>query len=755
MKKILFVVFCIAFFNVAFAEKLILINYQTENELKTLFTNDDLQINYYSNEIVVATTGNNFQGDFILLDENCWTDQEYYISWFHKGIKDNYPGQVADIATIVLETSNYLFLKSNPGVSIHPPVDGRITRIQNKEIELPEKKFSYEKGSVKNDPDIEAMLAAVDMDLYVQNLQHLQDYGTRNAYTPQSIQAQNWIKQQFESYGYSVELFDFSMPQGAASDNVIATKTGTLYPDEYVIIGGHYDTYSYSGNAPGADDDGSGVCGVMEVARVMAAYETDRTVLFCAWSGEEYGLYGSEAYAEWCQSEGLNILGYFNIDMCGYLNPGDQIHTDMIAPASAEPLVQFYTEVCAMYLPDFIIEDGTLVGGDSDHTSFNNAGFMGIFPFEDSDNYSPYIHTSNDVIGMSFNSEDMAAYFTKAMVASVATMANYLAPPSNLVAAPVNGSIVLNWDVLAGTDSYNVYKDNTLIASTTDPTYTDTDVVNYTTYTYYVTAIYTGTGNESNPSNTVTITFLPPIVYPFNDDFETGALYWSYEGTWGLTTSQSYSPTHSLTESPNGNYQDNLDISTTLYAFSLEFAEAANFSFWTKYTLEADYDYMYLMISTDGNIWETLETFNASLNSWTLKTYSLEAYLGEPFVQIKFRFTSDVSVTENGMFIDDFELFVDEFGTGFNESQASTTHVNIFPNPVVNSAKLVISGMVAEEVEIELYSATGILVERNTINATENKSTFKISTGNLIDGVYYCVVRFGNEVHVKKLTVLK
>jgi len=54
-------------------------------------------------------------------------------------------------------------------------------------------------------------------------------------------------------------LFDFTMPSGPASDNVIATKVGTLYPEEYVIIGGHYDSYSYSGNAPGADDDATGV----------------------------------------------------------------------------------------------------------------------------------------------------------------------------------------------------------------------------------------------------------------------------------------------------------------------------------------------------------------------------------------------------------------------------------------------------------------------------------------------------------------
>ena len=108
--------------------------------------------------------------------------------------------------------------------------------------------------------------------------------------------------------------------------------------------------------------------------------ESDRTVLFCAWSGEEYGLYGSEAYAQWCQDEGINILGYFNIDMCGYLHPGDPIKTDIIAPASAQPLVHFYTHVCAMYLPDFIVGPAALPV-ETAIIFLNNARIHGNFSF--------------------------------------------------------------------------------------------------------------------------------------------------------------------------------------------------------------------------------------------------------------------------------------------------------------------------------------------------------------------------------------
>ena len=61
--------------------------------------------------------------------------------------------------------------------------------------------------------------------------------------------------------------------------------------------------------------------------------------------------------------------------------------------------------------------------GDSDHTSFNNNGFMGIYPFEDKDNYSPYIHTLEDVIGVSVNSFEQSERFTQMNIACLATLA--------------------------------------------------------------------------------------------------------------------------------------------------------------------------------------------------------------------------------------------------------------------------------------------------------------------------------------------
>jgi hypothetical protein len=235
-------------------------------------------------------------------------------------------------------------------------------------------------------------------------------------------------------------------------------------------------------------------------------------------------------------------------------------------------------------------------------------------------------------------------------------MANRVTPPQNLVGIPGDGEVDLSWYEMFDIDYFNIYRDNVLIGSTTDLFYHDEDVVNGTQYEYYITAIYTDTGDESDPSNEVLVTPMPPIGLPLIIDFESGAPYWDFEDSWGISTSASHSPSHSITESPNGNYGNNLDIYATLNSINLSGYTDATLSFWTKYNLESGYDYMWLEISTNGSNWTELDEFNGSQNSWVQKTYPLDNYLGEPYVVIRFHFYSDVYVTEDGMYIDDFEI---------------------------------------------------------------------------------------------------
>jgi hypothetical protein len=120
--------------------------------------------------------------------------------------------------------------------------------------------------------------------------------------------------------------------------------------------------------------------------------------------------------------------------MIGYQHPGDELHTDLLYPASAEELAQFYRDVTAIYLPDFQVKEAEPISGDSDHTSFNNNGYMGIFPFEDTPNYSPYIHTTQDLVGPSVNSPELAKNMIQANLASVVTLAK---PYSNVGIEPI------------------------------------------------------------------------------------------------------------------------------------------------------------------------------------------------------------------------------------------------------------------------------------------------------------------------------
>ena len=662
MKRFYFTLLVSFFTFHLFSSDLVLIPTKNYNETKSVFKNPSLTVNFYKDEFIIATLDGDPKTEFVVLDQDPWEDDlSYYLVYIDETVnKEEYYAVINQLADVLHDGGDYLILRIDEILhgQLPPAKNDGTVRISNRQVVLPTSIF-YKSGRWDPDPFILDLLDEVSATNITATVQHLEDYGTRNCYKPESVEAQNWIKEQFESWGLSVELQDFTMPGGPSSDNVIATLVGTKYPDEFVVLGGHFDSITYSGLEPGADDNASGTSGVMEIAAILSQYEFDRTIIFCAFSGEEYGLYGSAAYADRCAQEGMNILGYFNMDMIGYLEPGNYMHTDVIFPQSAQELADFYVDVTSVYLPDFTVEFGTLSGGDSDHTSFNNAGYMGIFPFEDVSNYSPYIHTSNDLVGPSYNNEEQAAIFTQAILASVVTMANRITPPQNLVAVPGDGEVDLNWDEMFDIDYFNIYKDNELLGSTTDLFYHDEDVVNGSQYTYYITAIYTESGEESDPSNEVLVTPMPPIGLPLLIDFESGAPYWDFEDTWGISTSASHSPSHSISESPSGDYGNNKEIYATLNSINLQGYTDASLSFWTKYSLESGYDYMWLEISTNGSNWIELDEFNGSQNSWQQKTYSLNDYTDEPYVVIRFHFYSDGYITEDGMYIDDFEIYAE------------------------------------------------------------------------------------------------
>ncbi|MFC3741212.1 M20/M25/M40 family metallo-hydrolase [Paractinoplanes deccanensis] len=152
-------------------------------------------------------------------------------------------------------------------------------------------------------------------------IRRLVAFGTRHTLSSQDDPvrgigaARDWIFAEMQRYAagtpMTVELQSFiqpvspRVPEPTRITNVIATLPGSVSPERIYVVTGHYDSrvtdvMNATADAPGADDDASGVAVVMELARVFAKsrIRPEATVVFAAVAGEEQGLYGSDHMAQ-------------------------------------------------------------------------------------------------------------------------------------------------------------------------------------------------------------------------------------------------------------------------------------------------------------------------------------------------------------------------------------------------------------------------------------------------------------------------
>ena len=524
MKRIITLLIALMLSSAMMAKDFVRIPYSNRSELERIFNNPNLRVHYYNNSEVFATTEYFDANTMVLVDHQAFEDNEVYtLIYCPQSEQEAYIGD----GEALLRTDNYIIVK---GMAMPYKNDGAVA-IFNKKAQLPRLTRDFPVVTEVN-PTIREMLDQVNMDSLEATVQHLQDYQSRIWNSDNAYAASDWIASRMQALGLEVEQQPFYantwMGSGQAAPNVIGIQRGTLYPDVYVVCGSHFDSFSYEamyggGSAPGADDNATGVASVLESARIMTQYEFEYSIIYCAYGCEEMGLYGSEAYASRCQQEGMDIIGYFNNDMNGYLY-GDQIHIDCIYPNSVEPIGTYYMNVGEVYYPELPIRHVNFNQGDSDHTSFNNHGYMGIYPFEDYENYSPYIHTPNDLIGTSVNSFEMGQQYCQMNIACLAEIANPVGDTPQVYCNPVTNFFIdypvwkeMSWLYLHWTapeegstgnlDHFDVYRDNEMIASVEtdpDPTYhygyVDSIAVGVEAE-YFVMAVYSD-GCES-PSDTL------------------------------------------------------------------------------------------------------------------------------------------------------------------------------------------------------------------------------------------------------------
>jgi len=151
---------------------------------------------------------------------------------------------------------------------------------------------------------------------------------------------------------------------------------------------------------------------------------------------------------------------------------------------------------------------------------------------------------------------------------------------------------------------------------------------------------------------------LSPICDAFADDVESGNQGWTAQAPWAITAESSHSPTHSCTDSPGSNYQNNRNISLTSPVFDLSDYTGITLSFWHTYDTEAGWDYCYVEVSDDGGqSWSEVASYNGpGHNTWTEQELAIPALDGQANARIRFRFYSDGSQVYNGWHIDDIVI---------------------------------------------------------------------------------------------------
>jgi hypothetical protein len=190
------------------------------------------------------------------------------------------------------------------------------------------------------DNELKQLLAEIDKNQLQATVQQLVSFGTRHTASSQTDPVRGigaataWVFSQFQSYAatsgghMTVQKQSFTQPVSSRIPvptpitNVIATLTGSVSPSQTYVVVAHLDSRAtdvldFTSDAPGADDDASGVAVVLELARVMATRVPNSTIIFATVAGEEQGLYGSSFMANQLAATGVDVEGVFNIDTVG------------------------------------------------------------------------------------------------------------------------------------------------------------------------------------------------------------------------------------------------------------------------------------------------------------------------------------------------------------------------------------------------------------------------------------------------------
>lgn len=552
------------------------------------------------------------------------------------------------------------------------------------------------------DPRIQSLVDAVDKSNLVATVTSLSSNFSRRADHPGSFTAQADIQGWLNALGLSTSTQQFDSNY---SSNVVAELPGTTSPEKIVVIGAHFDSVNWADGStaisPGADDNASGSSGVIEAARVLSQggpYE--HTLRFVLFSGEEFGLLGSDYNAAQSQAAGEDIIAMLNMDMIAHRAPGDARDADFATNNTSSSLTAFCDATSAIYVPNWASTSGTLTAGSSDHASYNSKGFPAAFFFEDLSQYYFDIHTAKDTMALATTDFDLAKMIVQGVVASAASLAEPV--DMTLLHTPLV-------DTLDGVGPYLVTANvtsQTVAAVASVTLHHSSDGVNFTavpmadqggglyqglipgggspvTLSYWIEALDSAGGSEVEPAGADLGAapydfFVGQKTVLYATDFEGGS-----DGGWthaqvlkqddwqrGAPNGLGGDPSSAASGTSvwgndlgpsgfNGIYQS--DVHNFLLSPSIDASgtTSLNLEFERWLTVEeATYDQAQIFVGGQL-VWENPMVGNLADSSWTHVDLDVTAAgAGDPNLTVEFRLVTDGGLEFGGWNIDDFALTV-------------------------------------------------------------------------------------------------
>ncbi|MCJ9428898.1 M28 family metallopeptidase [Kordiimonas marina] len=311
--------------------------------------------------------------------------------------------------------------------------------------------------------------------------------------------ATRWVESQFKEISKScaapLEVFTVSdtvtgprIPTPTKVTSVVAIQRGILDPDRMVIMSGDLDSRNSDpldgkNDAPGANDNASGMAGTMEAARVLCKTKFPGSIVYLGLSGEEQGLYGGKIVAAYAKKHGWRIMGMLNNDMIGNISGINGVIDNSTARVFSEGtrivetpkeanqrrfwggevdspsrnLARLIAKLGDQYVPNLKVMmvyrlDRFRRGGH--HRPFNEAGYPGVRVMETNENYNRQhqnvrvengIHYGDTIDGVNF---DYAAKLTSLNVVTLASIAGAPPAPVNVtIEGAVSPDTTIKWDM--------------------------------------------------------------------------------------------------------------------------------------------------------------------------------------------------------------------------------------------------------------------------------------------------------------------